>query len=65
MDFPIALTELLKARGGDIGMFNAMKNMASKTGGISMAAIADRATGVESTKTLHIFLTCAHIRNTL
>ena len=65
MDFPIALVELLKARGGDTGMFNAMKSMASKTGSVSMAAIADRATGVESTKTLHIFLTAAHLRNTL
>ncbi len=65
MDFPVALTELLKGRGGDIGMFNGMKAMASKTGRISMAAIADRATGVESTKTMHIFLTCAHLRNTI
>ena len=65
MDMPIALIELLKGRGGDIGMFNAMKSMASKTGAISMDSIADRATGVESTKALHTFLTCAHLRNTL
>lgn len=65
MNFPVSLVELLKMRGGDIGMFNAMKSMASKTGAISMASIADRATGVESTKTLHTFLTCAHLRNTL
>ncbi len=65
MNFPVSLVELLKARGGDIGMFNAMKSMASKTGSISMASIADRATGVESTKSLHTFLTCAHLRNTL
>lgn len=65
MNFPVSLVELLKARGGDIGMFNAMKSMASKTGAVSMASIADRATGVESTKSLHTFLTCAHLRNTL
>lgn len=65
MNYPVALVELLKGRGGDIGMFNAMKSMASKTGVVSMAAIADRATGVESTKSLNIFLTCAHLRNTL
>lgn len=65
MNLPIALVELLKARGGDIGMFNAMKSMASKTGSISMASVADRATGVESTKSLATFLTCAHLRNTL
>jgi hypothetical protein len=65
MNFPVSLVELLKVRGGDIGMFNGMKSMASKTGVISMASIADRATGVESTKSLHTFLTCAHLRNTL
>lgn len=65
MNLPIALVELLKGRGGDIGMFNAMKSMASSMGVISMASIADRATGVESTKTLHAFLTCAHLKNTL
>lgn len=65
MNFPVTLVELLKGRGGDIGMFNAMKSMGSHTGKISMAAIADRATGVESTKSLHIFLTAAHLRNTL
>lgn len=65
MDLPITLVELMKARGGDIGMFNAMKSMASKTGVISMAAIADRATGVQSTKSLSTFLTSAHLKNTL
>lgn len=65
MNLPVSLVELLKVRGGDIGMFNAMKSMASKTGAVSMASIADRATGVESTKSLHTFLTCAHLRNTL
>ena len=64
MNLPTSLVELMKMRGGDIGMFNASKSMASATGAISMAAIADRATGVESTKSLHIFLTCAHLRNT-
>lgn len=64
MNLPVSLVELMKERGGDIGMFNAAKAMASATGTISMAAIADRATGVESTKSLHIFLTCAHLRNT-
>lgn len=64
MNMPTVLVELMKGRGGDTGMFNAMKSMASATGAITMAAIADRATGVESTKTLHTFLTCAHLRNT-
>jgi hypothetical protein len=35
----------------------AFKNTLSKTGEVSMAAIADRATGVESTKNLSILLT--------
>ena len=65
MNLPITLVELMKARGGDIGMFNAMKSVAAKTGEVSMQAIASRATGVESTKTLNIFLTCAHLKNTL
>jgi hypothetical protein len=64
MNLPVSLLELMKMRGGDIGMFNASKAMASATGAITMAAIAERATGVESTKTLHVFLTCAHLRNT-
>jgi hypothetical protein len=65
MGLSTSLVELLKTRGGDIGMFNAARAMASKTGAISMAAIADRATGVESTKALHTFLTCAHLKNNL
>ena len=65
MDLKASLVELLKTRGGDIGMFNAFKNTLSKTGEVSMAAIADRATGVESTKNLSILLTAAHLKNNL
>ena len=65
MNLPVSLVELEKMRGGDIGMFNAMKSSLSTTGKVSMAAIADRATGVESTRNLNIFLTCAHLKNNL
>jgi hypothetical protein len=58
------LTELLKYRGGDIKGFDAMNNQISKTGGVSLKSIEHLGTNVQSTKTLHIFLTSMHIANT-
>jgi len=55
------LAELLKYRGGDLGGFNAMNNSINKTGGVRLDTIQAAATGVESTKTLHVFLTSMHL----
>lgn len=54
------ITELIKYRGGDVGGFNAMNDQVTKTGGVRLDSIADKATGVESTKTLRAFLTSMH-----
>lgn len=54
------ITELMKFRGGDIGGFNAMNDQINKTGAVRLEAIADKATGVESTKTLRVMLTSMH-----
>ncbi len=59
------LTELTKFRGGDIKGFDAMNRMISKTGGVSLKAIAGYASGVESTKSMKTILTAMHIRSTL
>lgn len=57
--------EMLKYRGGDMGGFVAMNKMISRNGGVSLQAIEQYATGVESTRTLKTFLTCMHLENTL
>jgi hypothetical protein len=54
------ITELMKYRGGDTGGFNAMNDQINKTGAVRLEAIADKATGVESTKTLKVMLTSMH-----
>ena len=59
------LIEMLKFRGGDVDGFNAMNNAISRTGEVSLNAIAPLASGVESTKTLKAILTGMHISNTL
>lgn len=59
------LVEMLKYRGGDLGGFNAMNKMISRTGGVSLKGIEPYATGVESTKTLKTYLTAIHLDNSL
>lgn len=59
------LTEMLKFRGGDVKGFDAMNTAISKTGGVSLQAIAALGTKVKSTQTLSTFLTCMHLENTL
>lgn len=65
MGLDASLTEMLKYRGGDLGGFNAMNKMISRSGGVSLAGIEPYATGVESTKTLKTYLTAMHLSNTL
>lgn len=60
-----SLTELLKARGGDIQMFNDMNTMISRTGGVSINAIDTGLSNVKSTETLATLLTSMHLSNTL
>lgn len=60
-----SITEFLKYRGGDIKGFHAMNDSISKTGGVSMKAIAHLAGGVESTATLKTMLTCMMLANSL
>lgn len=57
--------EMLKYRGGDMGGFVAMNKMISRNGGVSLKAIEQYATGVESTRTLKTFLNSMHLENTL
>lgn len=59
------LTEMLKYRGGDTGGFLAMNKMISRSGGVSLKAIEQFSTGVESTRTLKTYLTAMHLDNNL
>lgn len=59
------LLEMLKFRGGDVRGFDAMNTYISRNGGVSLKSIEHLATGVESTKTLKIFLQSMHLQNTL
>lgn len=65
LDLTDTLAELLKYRGGDLGGFAAMNNSISKTGGVRLETIENAATGVESTKTLKVFLTSMHLKTTI
>lgn len=59
------LTEFLKYRGGDEKGFVAMNTMISRTGGVSMKAIAPFAGGVKATTTLRTYLNAMHLKTTL
>lgn len=59
------MIELMKFRGGDIGGNNAYNNMLFKLGVVNLASLKNKATGVESTKTVKIFLTGAMLKNNL
>jgi hypothetical protein len=59
------LSELMKFRGGDLAGFDAMNKSISQTGSVSLKAIEPYASGVESTKTLKVFLTGMHLKSTL
>lgn len=65
MGLDSCIVEMLKYRGGDLGGFNAMNKMISRTGGVSLKGIEQYSTGVESTRTLKTYLTAIHLDNTL
>lgn len=60
-----SMVELMKYRGGDARGQAALNGMLSKYGRVNQAAIANFASGVESTSTVKTFLTCAHLKSTL
>lgn len=60
-----SIEELIEYRGGDRGGFRAYNTMTMRYGTVNMAAIAPYKTGVDSTKTLKVYLTSMHISNTL
>ncbi len=60
-----SMTEQLKYRGGDIRGFAAMEESISRFGSVSLKALEQLGTQVQSTKTLSTFLTCMHLSNTL
>lgn len=57
--------ELIKFRGGDLKGFDAMNAMAYRQGEVSLHAIANSASGVESTSAMKVSLTSMHLSNTL
>ena len=60
-----SLEELMKARGGDEGAFNAMNSMIQRTGSVSLAAIERFSTGVKSKQALNTLLAGMMLSSTL
>lgn len=63
--FNVSLRELMKVRGGDIGIGNALNKILYDRGNVTQAELEMFSTGVQSTKTLKVYLNGAHIKNTL
>lgn len=59
-----SIQELIEYRAGDRGGFRAYNTMAMRYGTINMKALAPYKTGVDSTKTLKVYLTSMHVSNT-
>lgn len=59
------IAELMQARGGDIGMGNAMETLLYRNGNVSLQDLQMYKTGVRSTKVLAQYLLAMHIRSTL
>lgn len=62
MGLDYSLLELIKYRGGDIKGFNAMNDAIARDGTVTMKSIEHLASGVESTKTLRVYLTAMHLK---
>ena len=65
MGMDMALNELMKFRGGDIKGFNALNQLISRDGRVSMQTALPYASGVESTRTLGTYLKGMHLSHTL
>lgn len=59
------ISELIRFRGGDRNGFNAYNAMFLRYGNANLKTLENYSTGVESTKTLRIYLTSMHITNTI
>lgn len=59
------IEELIQYRGGDRGGFRAYNTMVMRYGTVNMQTINAYKTGVDSTKTLKVYLTSMHVSNTL
>jgi hypothetical protein len=59
------IIEFIKYRGGDLQGFNAMNNMITNTGGVSLKAISVLGTRVKAVQSLSTLLTAAHLSNTI
>lgn len=62
---PNTVTELIKYRGGDTGGYTALTSMISKYGTSNQKVLQDYSTGVNSTRTLRIYLQGCHLNNNL
>jgi hypothetical protein len=65
MGLDSCLEELIKARGGDEGMFSAMNTSIHRTGGVNLDTIRPYSTGVGSGKALKAFLLGMQLKSTL
>lgn len=59
------ISELIRFRGGDRNGFNAYNAMFLRYGNANLKTLENYSTGVESTKTLRIYLLAMHISTTL
>ena len=59
------ISELIRFRGGDRNGFNAYNAMFLRYGNANLKTLENYSTGVESTKTLRIYLTAMHLSNTI
>lgn len=59
------ISELIRFRGGDRNGFNAYNAMFLRYGNANLKTLESYSTGVESTKTLRIYLTAMHLSNTI
>lgn len=59
------IEELIQIRGGDRGGFAAYNTMIMRYGKVNLKAIENHRTGVESTRTLKIYMASMHIKSTL
>ena len=64
LDLKDSIKELMKARGGDTTLFNAMNTSIARTGGVSLNAVDTGNTETTSNITLRTLLTCMHLKST-
>lgn len=60
-----SISELIRFRGGDRNGFNAYNAMFLRYGNANLKTLENYSSGVESTKTLKVYLTACHLTNTI